>query len=92
MSLTSVTSAQDTVQQVQYVTGCLGSNSVMLHSATSAEDARAVFVYKGGEILGSDIIPAQGDYKVVSSSFASSSSSSFSTHTHTHTTTTTTIH
>ncbi|XP_076463944.1 uncharacterized protein LOC143296075 [Babylonia areolata] len=35
----------------------------MLHKATSADDVRLVFVYKGGEILGSDIIPAQGDYK-----------------------------
>ncbi|KAL8559608.1 hypothetical protein ACOMHN_008319 [Nucella lapillus] len=51
-------------KQVSYATSCLGSESVTLHEATSsADDVRAVFVYKGGEILGSDIIPAEGEYK-----------------------------
>ena len=64
LTFPSTTSAEEASEQVMYVTGCLGSDAVTLHKATSKDDVRAVFVYKGSEILGSDIIPAQGDYKV----------------------------
>lgn len=64
LAFPSATSAEEASDEVAYVTGCLGGDAVTLHPATSSGDARAVFVYKGSEILGSDIIPAQGDYKV----------------------------